>query len=105
MRRQKWNTQQTQTTFSACVALVNATLAPLIVSSVAAYFFCVMPKEKVKEQAAAQQFFVEMFWDAKTIAEHLQVDEKTVGKWRAKFQWDIRNDLCYSIQYFMGMDE
>lgn len=55
--------------------------------------FVGMPIEKIKEREAAQQFFVEMFWDAKTIALHLMVDEKTVGKWRAKYKWDkLRED-------------
>lgn len=47
-----------------------------------------MPKVKIKEREAAQQFFVEMFWDAKTIASHLSLEEKTVGAWRKKYNWD-----------------
>lgn len=52
-----------------------------------------MPKVKIKEREAAQQFFIEMFWDARTIAEHLNVEEKTIGKWRKKYNWDkLRED-------------
>lgn len=52
-----------------------------------------MPKVKLKEREAAQQFFIEMFWDARTIAEHLNVEEKTIGKWRKKYNWDkLRED-------------
>lgn len=52
-----------------------------------------MPKEKVKEREAAQNFFVENFWDAKTIANWLGLQETTVGKWRAKYNWDkLRED-------------
>lgn len=52
-----------------------------------------MPKEKVREREAAEQLFVEKFWDAKTIAEYLHLQESTVGKWRQKYSWDkLRDD-------------
>jgi len=51
-----------------------------------------MPKEKVKEREAALNMFVEMFWDAKQIAEALNVSENTISKWRDKYEWDKRRE-------------
>lgn len=47
-----------------------------------------MPKEKKKELQVAEDLFVNKFWTAKAIAEFLNVQENTVGKWRAKYKWD-----------------
>lgn len=47
-----------------------------------------MGKEKTKEREAAQQMFVELFWDAKTIAGKLGIQENTISVWRKKYEWD-----------------
>lgn len=52
-----------------------------------------MGKEKDAEREVAQLYFVDLFMDAKTIAEKLKISENTIGKWRKKFDWDkIRED-------------
>lgn len=51
-----------------------------------------MPKEKIKEKEAAEQLFIENFWDAKTIAEKLGLQESTVGRWREKGGWDVKRN-------------
>lgn len=43
-------------------------------------------------QRQAEMMFIELGYNAKTIAETLGVTEKTVGSWRAKGNWDKRRD-------------
>jgi len=47
-----------------------------------------MGKEKIRERETAQQMFCEFFWDAKTIADKLGIQENTIGVWRKKYEWD-----------------
>ncbi len=52
-----------------------------------------MAREKTKELQAAESLFVDNFWDANKIAEQLSLSPTTVGKWRAKYDWDkMRED-------------
>jgi hypothetical protein len=47
-----------------------------------------MGEKKLKEKEAAEQLFVEKFWDAKTIADFLSLQENTVSRWRKAGNWD-----------------
>lgn len=47
-----------------------------------------MPIVKTKERETAKNLFVENFWNANTIAEFLNVEPATVGKWRRHGDWD-----------------
>lgn len=51
-----------------------------------------MPQLKLKEREAAENLFIDNFWDAKTIAEYLSIQENTIGKWRKKHEWDKKRE-------------
>ncbi|TAG31889.1 MAG: hypothetical protein EAZ35_02235 [Sphingobacteriia bacterium] len=52
-----------------------------------------MSKEKIKERQAAEQFFVNNLYDAKTISDLLSIREATISTWRVKYGWDkLRED-------------
>lgn len=51
-----------------------------------------MPKEKTREQQAAEGLFVDQFWDAQQIADFLKVQPATVGVWRKKGEWDKKRE-------------
>ena len=47
-----------------------------------------MGREKVKERVVAEQMYCERFMTAKDIADTLQIEANTVGKWIHKYGWD-----------------
>lgn len=51
-----------------------------------------MPKEKIKDRKAAELFFVDYFLDAASIAEKLNVEPATVGRWRKLGNWDKKRE-------------
>lgn len=90
--KQKWNHHQRQTSFIVTVTILIVTVTIKIPGSFAARLFWGMGREKTKERIAAEDFFVQYMWDAKKIAEHLDLQENTVGAWRKKYEWDKKRE-------------
>lgn len=57
-----------------------------------AFFVGIMGRKKEKEQGIAADLFIEQGWTAKAIAEFLNVQETTVGKWRDAGKWDAMRE-------------
>jgi len=47
-----------------------------------------MPVLKTKERETAKNLFVENFWNANDIADFLNIEPSTVGRWRRHGKWD-----------------
>lgn len=57
-----------------------------------------MAKQLKKDalQRQAEMMFIELGHTAKAIAEALELNEKTVGSWRQKGNWDVRRDELFA---------
>lgn len=50
-------------------------------------------------QRQAEMMFIELGHNAKAIAEALDLNEKTVGAWRKKDNWDVRRDELFAAPH------